>query len=80
MSVEQGAKQRIWKWKSDNRYYIAKIQPDLFGEWSLFKEWGSLRNRAGRVVFHTYGQYGEALTEVEIINNKRQKRGYRLQN
>jgi predicted DNA-binding WGR domain protein len=72
--------QTVWKWKSDKRYYIARIQQNLFGEWSLFKEWGSLKSRAGRSVFQTYGRYDEAVTEVGLINDRRETRGYRLIN
>jgi hypothetical protein len=70
--------QSVWKWKSDKRYYTVRIQKNLFGEWSLFKEWGSLKSRAGRLVYCIYGQLDEALAEVKGINKKRQSRGYRL--
>lgn len=34
--------QRIDPAKNKRRFYVMKIQPNLFGEWELVREWGRI--------------------------------------
>ncbi|MCK1289376.1 WGR domain-containing protein [Bradyrhizobium sp. 30] len=57
------------------RYYKLDIQPTLFGECSLMREWGRI-GRAGTVRIETYSSRGQAdMTMISKWAQKR-KRGY----
>lgn len=40
---------RLWVNSVNRRYYRAHLQPDLFGDWTLTRCWGSLDSYHGQV-------------------------------
>ena len=57
------------------RFYKLDLQPTLFGDWSLIREWGRI-GRAGTVRTATYPTEAEALASLEQARGKKQRRGY----
>jgi predicted DNA-binding WGR domain protein len=64
------------RWTTDNRYYVLRVQTDLFGEWELLKCWGGRRSRLGRhqVVPAQHREHALDLFQREC--RRRQRRGY----
>jgi len=58
------------------RFYKLDIQPTLFGEWSLIREWGRI-GRAGTARLERYSTRGKA--DIALISKwaEKWKRGYR---
>ncbi len=59
------------------RYYSLRVDPDLFGRWSLFRQWGSLDYEGGSLRMDSFGSEEEALHSLVKITKKKLKRGYR---
>lgn len=57
------------------RFYRLDIQPDLFGEWRLVREWGRI-GQAGQVRQAIYPSQTEARTALERLYRVKEKRGY----
>ena len=57
------------------RFYGLDVQPDLFGQWCLVREWGRI-GRAGRVVTATYESREEATRNLGRVQSVKFKRGY----
>jgi predicted DNA-binding WGR domain protein len=57
------------------RFYKLDVQPTLFGEWSLVREWGRI-GRAGTVRIEAYLTRGKA--DLALISkwSEKRKRGY----
>jgi predicted DNA-binding WGR domain protein len=53
-----------------------RLQENLFGEWSLTKNWGGLNNKLGGAQTHTFISMEGALMEVDKIAKTRVRRGY----
>jgi predicted DNA-binding WGR domain protein len=58
------------------RFYKLDIQPNLFGSWSLVREWGRI-GRAGRVCVESYKTRGIADQALIAKWAEKRKRGYR---
>jgi len=57
------------------RFYTMSVQPTLFGDWALFREWGRIGS-AGRLVSRRFATEQEAaLTMAEHLKAKLRK-GY----
>jgi predicted DNA-binding WGR domain protein len=58
------------------RFYKLDVQPTLFGEWSLVREWGRT-GRAGTVRIEAHATRGKA--DLALISKwaEKQRRGYR---
>ncbi len=67
---------RIDNHRNMARFYKLDIQPTLFGECSLVREWGRI-GRAGTVRIETYQSRGVA--DLAMVANwaRKLKRGYR---
>ncbi len=63
-------------WASPSRYYLARIQTNLFGELELVRAWGGLRSRRGGHMAEPLASLaqGQLLLHKEIT--RRQRRGY----
>ncbi len=59
------------------RYYSLRVDPDFFGRWSLFREWGRLDANGGTLRMESFGSEGEALHRLVKITRQKLKRGYR---
>lgn len=62
--------------KNKRRFYMMQVQPTLFGEWELVREWGSI-GRAGRVRCDAYPSAGPALDALSALKRQKGRRGYR---
>lgn len=60
------------------RYYSLQIDPDLFGRWSLFREWGRLDDEGGTLRMDSFDNEGEAIAHLKEITRQKRKRGYQL--
>ena len=58
------------------RFYALDVQPTLFGEWALVKEWGRI-GRAGQGRSALYGEKVEAEAGLVRELGRRIRRGYR---
>ncbi|EJN16293.1 hypothetical protein PMI42_00128 [Bradyrhizobium sp. YR681] len=58
------------------RFYKLDVQPTLFGECSLVREWGRI-GRAGTVRIETYRSRGRADIAMALSWTQKLKRGYR---
>jgi predicted DNA-binding WGR domain protein len=57
------------------RYYSLRIDPDLFGRWSLFREWGRLDSEGGVVRIDSFESEIEAMNRLVKVTQQKQKRG-----
>ncbi len=57
------------------RYYRMTVQPTLFGEWSVVREWGRL-GRGGQVRVVPYPSDSEAADAMTTIEQQKVRRGY----
>jgi predicted DNA-binding WGR domain protein len=66
---------RIDSEKNVARFYKLDVQPSLFGDWSLVREWGRI-GQPGTVHFEVHGTRGAA--DIALIAKwfEKQKRGY----
>lgn len=67
---------KVLKWESSNRYYIIRLQKNLFGEWTVIKEWGGLRNRLGGSKVNDFTNLEDAVNQINNITKTRKSRGY----
>jgi predicted DNA-binding WGR domain protein len=59
------------------RYYVLAIEPTLFDEISLVREWGRIGKRGGRRI-DLHGSRQEARTALDVWLARKRKRGYAL--
>lgn len=57
------------------RFYTLTIQPTLFGEWSLVREWGRI-GQAGQVKATPYPSSAEAESALQRFQRQKERRGY----
>ena len=53
--------------KNIHRYYSLHIQPTLFGEWDVVRQWGRVGQRGGRQRADHYLSYDEAKCRYEAL-------------
>ena len=58
------------------RYYSLRVDPDLFGRWSLFRQWGRLDTEGGAIRQDSFESEEEALNRLNRITKQKKKRGY----
>jgi len=58
------------------RFYTIQVQPDLFGRWSLIREWGRIGSKGGQVNILPFETEKEAMCNAESHKQKRLSRGY----
>lgn len=61
--------------KNQARYYHLSIRPNLFGEWTLQREWGRI-GQGGRIRFDLFFSKLEAEHELNVLKGAKEKRGY----
>jgi predicted DNA-binding WGR domain protein len=57
------------------RYYRLDVQPDLFGEWGLVREWGRI-GQPGRMRIEPYPTAAQAEERMQHQQVVKQGRGY----
>ena len=65
-------------WQSDSRYYRAEITQDLFGQWTLERQWSGLWQKGGRKVVELLDSVEQGLQQLDLIHKQRLARGYNL--
>lgn len=68
---------RIDDTRNMRRFYRLDVQPDLFGAWSVIREWGRI-GRAGRVRVDSCPTEAEAAIGLRRQRLAKQGRGYVL--
>lgn len=68
-----------WIHSEKDRYYLADLVQDLFGDWVLVLCWGAIGSRRGQLRVIAVPSHDEGLVRLETIAKRRQQRGYRLQ-
>lgn len=58
------------------RYYSVRVDPDLFGFWTLFRQWGRLDADGGHLKMDSFDSEEAALTRLLEIVAQKKKRGY----
>lgn len=66
-------------WHSATRYYVARIQTNLFGELELFRTWGGLGTRRCGHKTEPLQSTSEGLNRLRKEHLRRARRGYALQ-
>ncbi len=64
-------------WQTEQRYYIAEVTQDLFGQWLLRRSWGSHHSARGNEQRLPAASYEEALRLLQATARRRNTRGYR---
>lgn len=70
--------ERIVRFESSRRYYVARLAQDLLGDWTLSIVWGGLFNRLGGGTQEIVDSYGAGLMRLDQIERKRSSRHYLL--
>ena len=58
------------------RFYRLWLEPTLFGEVCLTRNWGRI-NTHGQIMIETFGQAADAAAALEKCANAKTRRGYR---
>ncbi|HEY9877964.1 MAG TPA: hypothetical protein V6D29_05880 [Leptolyngbyaceae cyanobacterium] len=66
------------RWQKGTRYYICRLEQDLFGRWLVSSERGGLWVGRRRLREEVYDSYELACNRLEQINHRRQQRRYEL--
>ena len=66
---------RVDPTRNMRRYYSVTVQPTLFGEWALQREWGRI-GAGGRAVETRYHSEGEAAAAMGRLLSAKEHRGY----
>jgi predicted DNA-binding WGR domain protein len=59
-----------------DRFYAVQVMPDLFGEWTVLREWGR-RGSPGTVRLASYKRRDDAETAERRTIKRRLQHGYR---
>lgn len=59
-----------------NRFYVLRVERDLFGAWLLLREWGRF-GRPGRVLEEIYATEADANAARDRLSRRKRRRGYR---
>lgn len=69
-------KPHYWVNVQTDRYYVARLLKNLFGQWELEQAWGSLSSRQGRLRYVPLTCLAEGHTQLQKVARRRQQRGY----
>ena len=58
-----------------SRFYLLAVQPELFGRWSLVREWGRI-GQPGQSRIISYATQGEAEAAFTRHRRSKERRGY----
>lgn len=72
--------ERILRWESpqSQRYYAARVQQDLLGDWILACAWGGLHNGNGNMQSLPIPDKKMADAFVQAVHDRRVKHHYQL--
>ncbi|ASM74686.1 MULTISPECIES: WGR domain-containing protein [Roseobacteraceae] len=61
--------------KNVARFYRMAVMPNLFGEWTLYREWGRI-GQGGRVWMDWFADESQAVAALITLETAKCKRGY----
>ena len=61
--------------EKSHKFYTLLIQQDLFGKWSLLRQWGKIGTK-GQVQIDTFDSYEEACAVQEKLVKEKRRKGY----
>jgi predicted DNA-binding WGR domain protein len=61
--------------KNLHRFYVVRLAPTLFGDWTLLREWGR-RGSPGTVRITSFDRYDEAQKAEQQTVKRRLQHGY----
>lgn len=70
--------EQVMRWETDTRYYVARLQTNLFQEWEIQLVWGGKNTRCGRVTVYPVETYEQGMARIKQTTRRRQQRGYHL--
>jgi predicted DNA-binding WGR domain protein len=59
-----------------DRFYVVEVMPDLFGKWTVLREWGR-RGSPGAVRLDSYRRQDDARISAQRTIKRRLHHGYR---
>lgn len=74
-------KRYLWvtyNFENEERYYKARVQKDLFGNWSLLKSYGGKKNNLGQQRIKSCDSYEDAMKKLKQIMKVRKSHGYKI--
>lgn len=57
------------------RFYRIAVMPNLFGEWTLYREWGRI-GQGGQVRMDWFEDENQAVAALVILEASKRQRGY----
>lgn len=57
------------------RFYRMSVMPNLFGEWTLYREWGRI-GQGGKVRMDWFSDEGQATAALITLEAAKRRRGY----
>jgi predicted DNA-binding WGR domain protein len=63
--------------KNQARFYNMVLLPNLFGEWTLYREWGRI-GQGGKVRMEWFSSEDEAKSALTTLEAAKRRRGYWL--
>lgn len=57
------------------RFYRMSVMPNLFGEWTLYREWGRI-GQGGQVRMDWFSDEGQAVAALITLEAAKRLRGY----
>lgn len=70
--------ERVEPERNMHRYYVMSLEPTLFGDIGLRREWGRLGNKGGQTRLELHQEPHEAREALEVWLQRKFRRGYRL--
>lgn len=61
--------------KNIARFYRMAVMPNLFGEWSLYREWGRI-GQDGQVRLDWFEEEHQAIAAMLALEKSKRQRGY----
>lgn len=68
---------RFARWESDTRYYLLRLQANLFGDLELHRIWGGLCSRGGGTITEPLKDMDAGQQRFREEEARRKRRGYR---
>lgn len=63
-------------WITEKRFYSARLEEDIFGNWYVELLWKAIKHQGGRKVIKEMKCYDDGVAFLEKTHNLRIKRGY----
>ena len=72
------AVEQRWIHDEKRRYYGVFLQQDLFGDWTLVRNWDSLDNGRGQLHRDALPDRAAGLRQIAEVHHRRHAHGYHL--